>query len=452
MWAIVALAIALWSAAAAPAPNGHAWLLEVDGPIGPAMSNYIGTELAQAQEQGAALVILEMDTPGGLSSSMRDIIKDILASPVPVVTYVAPSGSRAASAGTYILYASHVAAMAPATNLGAATPVKIGGLPGSPTPSPSPDGEPGKTDEQRNAPEPATAMARKMVNDAVAYIRSLAKLRGRNADWAEKAVREAASLPAHKALKMGVIDVMADDVETLLRKIDGLTVKTTTGKVTLDTAGLRVERIEPGWRTQLLSVLTNPNVAYILMLVGIFGLIFELANPGAILPGVLGAISLLLALFAFQTLPINYAGLALILLGFTFMIAEVFVASFGALGLGGVVAFVLGSIMLMNTEAPSFQLSIGLILGFAAASLLLLMASVSLALKAYKRPVVSGQQQMVGNEGSAVDDFQGTGWVRIHGELWRAECAAALHAGQRVRVTEMNGLRLRVEPVAEPDR
>ncbi|MCO6440479.1 MAG: nodulation protein NfeD [Nitrococcus mobilis] len=440
----------LVAATATVAANERALLLRIDGAIGPAISDYITTELTRAEQQDAALVILEMDTPGGLDTSMRDIIQAILSSSVPVVSYVAPSGSRAASAGTYILYASHVAAMAPGTNLGAATPVQIGGMPSAP--SPRPDKEPGKGDRERDETTPATSMERKMVNDAVAYIRSLAELRGRNADWAEKAVREAASLPAHQALEMKVIDVMADDVAQLLRKIDGRTVKLATGKVTLATAQLSVERVEPGWRTRILAVLTNPNVAYVLMLLGIYGLFFELANPGAIVPGVLGGIALLLALFAFQALPINYAGLGLILLGIVFMIAEAFAPSFGALGLGGVIAFVIGSVMLIDTDVPGFQLSIMLIIGFAAASLLLLMASASFAIRAHKRPVVSGHQQLLGSEGIAAADFQGTGWIRIHGERWRAQCAVPLRAGQRVRVTELNGLLLRVEPVEESNR
>lgn len=443
------LAIALCSVAVTAAASGRALLLKIEGPIGPATSDYVDTELSHAQQLGATLVILEMDTPGGLDTAMRDIIHAILSSTVPVVTYVAPSGSRAASAGTYILYASHVAAMAPGTNLGAATPVQLGGLPGSPSPSPAPapgKGQ-GKSAEEGSARTPESPMERKMVNDAVAYIRSLAELRGRNADWAEKAVREAASLPAHKALKMGVIDVMADNVDQLLAKINGRVVKTVAGTITLKTTDLHVETVEPGWRTRILAVLTNPNVAYVLMLLGIYGLFFELASPGAIVPGVLGGISLLLALFAFQALPINYAGLGLILLGIGFMIAEAFVPSFGALGLGGMIAFVIGSVMLINTNVAGFQLSIMLIIGFAAASLLLLLATASLAIRAYKRPVVSGRQQMLGSEGIATDDFHGSGWVRVHGELWRADCEVALHAGQRVRVTGMDGLRLRVEPI-----
>lgn len=450
----IVLASLLWLltvTTAAVAADERALLLRIDGAIGPAISDHITTELTRAEHQGAALVILEMDTPGGLDTSMRDIIQAILSSSVPVVSYVAPSGSRAASAGTYILYASHVAAMAPGTNIGAATPVRIGGMPGAPSPRPDKESDKGDREEGGEV-TPATPMERKMVNDAVAYIRSLAELRGRNADWAEKAVRDAASLPAHQALEMKVIDVMADDVAQLLRKIDGRTVKLASGKVSLATAGLSVERVEPGWRTRILAVLTNPNVAYVLMLLGIYGLFFELANPGAILPGVLGGIALLLALFAFQALPINYAGLGLILLGIIFMIAEAFAPSFGALGLGGVIAFVIGSVMLIDTDLPGFQLSIMLIIGFAAASLLLLMASASFAIRAHKRPVVSGQQQMLGSEGVAAVDFQGTGWIRIHGERWRAQCAVPVRAGQRVRVTELNGLLLRVEPVEESNR
>lgn len=442
------VAILLWSLATAAAANGRALLLNIDGPIGPATSDYIGTELSRAQQQGAALVILEMDTPGGLDTSMRDIIQAILSSPVPVVTYVAPSGSRAASAGTYILYASHVAAMAPGTNLGAATPVQVGGMPGSPSPSPD-KGSEKDSDKGEEKGGKSTAMERKMVNDAVAYIRSLAELRGRNADWAEKAVREAASLPAHQALEKGVIDVMADDVEQLLRDIDGRTVTLASGEATLATAQLGIERIDPGWRTRILAVLTSPNVAYVLMLLGIYGLFFELANPGAVLPGVLGGISLLLALFAFQALPINYAGLGLILLGIIFMIAEAFAPSFGALGLGGVIAFVMGSVMLIDTDVPGFQLSIMLIIGFAAASLLLLLMSAGFAIRAHKRPVVAGRQKMLGSEGTASADFEGTGWIRIHGELWRAQCDVAVRAGQRVRVIDLDGLLLRVEPVEE---
>ena len=453
--ALLMLLVAL--APAAGAASGEALLLEVDGPIGPATGDYVRSGLETAREQGSAVVILRMDTPGGLDTAMRDIIKDIIGSAVPVVTYVAPGGARAASAGTYILYASHVAAMAPATNLGAATPVQIGGggppgLPSQPEEEP-PAGTPeGEGDGEGTAePQPGTAMERKMVNDAVAYIRALAELRGRNADWAEKAVRQAASLSAEEALEMGVIDVMAEDVSALLDEIDGRTVSMETGERTLETAGLDVRVQEPDWRNRLLAVITNPNVAYILMLVGIYGLIFELANPGALVPGVIGGIALLLALFAFQALPVNYAGLALILLGALFMVAEAFVPSFGALGLGGVIAFVIGSIMLIDTDAPGFELSLMLVLGFSLASLFLLMGAATLAVRAHRRPVVSGAQQMRGSIGTVIEPV-GEGYrVRVHGEIWRARSRQALEAGQPVRVTAMEGLLLQVEPVEDGD-
>ncbi|HET9680017.1 MAG TPA: nodulation protein NfeD, partial [Gammaproteobacteria bacterium] len=302
-------------------------MLTVEGPIGPAIAQHIISGLENAAQARADLVILRMDTPGGLSTAMREIIKAILASPIPVVTYVAPKGARAASAGTYILYASHIAAMAPATNLGAATPVPVGGAPAD---------KPESDSEKNNADE-GSAMQHKVINDAVAYIRGLAELRGRNADWAEQAVREAASLPAEQALEKNVIDVMATDVADLLQKIDGKTVIIDGQAIKLDTSGMVIEKIETDWRTDLLSILTNPTIAYMLMLAGIYGLMFEGFNPGAILPGVVGAVCLLLALFAFQLLPVNYAGVALIVLGIGFMVGEMFVPSFGALGLGGLI-------------------------------------------------------------------------------------------------------------------
>lgn len=423
-------------------------VLDIDGPIGPATASYVVDGIEQAPPD-TALLVLRVDTPGGLDSAMRQIIRAILASDVPVATYVAPGGARAASAGTYILYASHIAAMAPGTNLGAATPVRLGGLPSSPSPGDGGGGGDGGDSDSGGNAGGGSAMEHKMVNDAVAYIRSLAELRGRNADWAEKAVREAASLPASTALDKGVIDLMANDVDDLLAQVDGRKVTTAAGERTLATAGAAVQEVEPGWRTELLAVLTNPNVAYILMLVGVYGLIFELANPGAVVPGVLGGICLLLALFAFQALPINYAGLGLILLGVAFMIAEAFVPSFGALGLGGVAAFAIGSVMLFDTQTAGFQLSLMLVAGFTLASLIVFLGTATLALRAHGRPVVSGRQQMLGSEGVAVADFTGKGKVRIHGELWQAEATEPVRAGQRVRVTGMEGLKLTVVPVAE---
>ncbi len=348
-------------------------LIPVDDAIGPATSDYFVRALEDAAESGARLVVVTLDTPGGLDTAMRDMIQAMLASTVPVVVYVSPNGARAASAGTYLVYASHVAAMAPATNLGAATPVQIGGSPGGARP-PVPDDNPPAADEgkgdgedKKPAPAPSDALERKAVNDAVAYIRSLAELRGRNADWAETAVREGASLSAGEALKQGVIDLVADDLPALLKALDGRVVRLPSGEVTLQTAGLPLRAVEPDWRTRVLSLITNPNVAYLLMLIGIYGLLLEGYNPGAVLPGVVGAISLLLALFAFQVLSVNFAGLALIALGVLLIIAESFAPSFGALGLGGIVAFVIGSVMLLDRDVPGFGIAWQLIGGMALA-------------------------------------------------------------------------------------
>ncbi|WP_167631364.1 NfeD family protein [Mariprofundus ferrooxydans] len=419
----------------------HALVLDIQGAIGPAVAEDVHNTLAQAGDAG--LVILRMDTPGGLDQSMRKIIQDILASPVPVATFVAPQGARAASAGTYILYASHIAAMSPATNLGAATPVQIGALPKPDIPrSPSVKGSSPETPEESGNP-----MQHKMVNDATAYIRSLAQLRHRNVEWAELAVRKAASLSADQALKMGVIDLIAQDIPQLLKKVDGRTVSTGNASVTLHTRGMRIETVERNWRSRLLAVISDPNVAYVLMLLGIYGLFFELANPGTILPGVIGGISLLLALFAFQVLPVNYAGLALIFLGIGFMIGEAFVPSFGALGLGGVIAFVAGSVMLMDTGAPGFALSLSLIFAVAACSAAFFILIIGMAIRARLRPVVTGAEEMIGLLGTASEDFDGTGHVLVHGEIWQAVSTVPLTNGQSIRVSNRNGLTLQVDPV-----
>jgi membrane-bound serine protease (ClpP class) len=441
----------------APAPSGRtAVLLDVQDAIGPATSDYIVGGLEHAAKTNAALVVLRLNTPGGLSSAMRDIIQAILDSPVPVVTFVAPQGARAASAGTYILYASHVAAMAPATNTGAATPVSIGGpslpsLPGGGDESPGNDGDGGSAPEgaEKSAPVPATAEERKAVNDAVAYIRSLAEKRGRNAEWAERAVRSGASITAQAALENRVIDLIADDVPDLLEKLDGRVVSLPAGPVTLSTKNLVVETYEPNWRTRLLAVLTNPTVAYILMLLGIYGLIFEGYNPGAFLPGVVGAISLLLALFAFQILPVNYAGLALILLGVILIIAEFMVPSFGALGIGGIAAFVLGSVILIDTDVPGFGVPLPLITGIATTAAAALLGLIWLAMRARARPVVTGVEEMAGVEAQALEDFEREGSVFAHGERWRARATVPVKKGQTLRITRMSGLLLHVEPVEE---
>ncbi len=445
--------------AATSSEPGMALLLEVRGAIGPATSEYIAKGLQQAADTGARLVILEMDTPGGLDSAMRDIIKAIIASPVPVVTYVSPSGSRAASAGTYILYASHVAAMAPATNLGAATPVQIGGgaprPPGTPEPAPEADQDeqqPSAPDGDGKQPAPGgTAMERKAVNDAVAYIRGLAELRGRNAEWAELAVLEAASLAADQALEQNVIDIVAASIPELLAAIDGRRVKVQDREVELAVADLSIERFEPDWRIKLLATITDPNVAYLLMLVGIYGLVFEGYNPGAIVPGVVGAICLLLALFAFQVLPVNYAGLALIGLGVALMVAEAFVPSFGALGLGGIAAFVFGSIILLDPDVPGMQISQSLIFAVALTGGLLLLGLMTMLVRIRRRPVVSGLEEMLGAEGHALTDFrEGAGMIFVHGERWRARSSAPLRGGEAVRVSAVRGLTLEVEPLRRP--
>ncbi len=422
------------------AANNNALWLEIDGPIGPATRDYIERSIDKAVAQDAALIIIRMDTPGGLDTSMRDIIQEILVSPIPVITYVAPSGARAASAGTYILYASHVAAMAPATNLGAATPVKIGGLPKPPSP------DKGTKPEQQDPPEAKDAMSRKVINDAVAYIRGLAQMRDRNVEWAEKAVREAASLTAEDALAQNVIDIVASDMTDLLKQLNGRKVTVLGQEVMLDTDGLMLQHLEPDWRSRLLAIITDPNVAYILMLIGIYGLIFEFSNPGAIVPGVAGAICLLLALFAFQVLPVNYAGLGLMLLGITLMVGEAFAPSFGALGLGGIIAFVIGSIILMDTDVPGFGVSLPLIGAFALFSSILFTLVLVMAIKARRRPVVSGMEELVGATAEVIADFDGEGKVRVHSEIWTARTCSPVAKGQQVKVTKLDGLTMWVEP------
>jgi membrane-bound serine protease (ClpP class) len=391
-------------------------------------------------------VILELDTPGGLDTAMRDMIQALLASPVPVITYVSPSGARAASAGTYLLYASHIAAMAPATNLGAATPVNLLG----------PDSKPPQPKSDKDSKEPETpadegsVMERKVVNDAVAYIRGLAELRGRNADWAESAVRTGASLSASAALEQKVIDLVAVDIPDLLRKVDGRSVHLATGAVSIASDGLTVEHIEAGWRTRLLSVLTNPNVAYVLMLIGIYGLLFEGYNPGAVLPGVAGAICLLMALYAFQVLSVNYAGLALILLGVMLIVAESFIPSFGTLGIGGVLSFVIGSIILMESDVPQFRIATPLLGALGLAGGLVTLAIVMFAVRSRRRPVVTGAEQLLQEQAVAIVDFEREGIVRVHGETWTAVSTVPIKAGQRVRINRIDGLTLQVEP--QPDR
>lgn len=413
-------------------------LLNIKGPIGPAVSDYVKRGIKKAEEDHASIVILQMDTPGGFDHAMRDIIKNILSSPIPVVSYVAPGGSRAASAGTYILYASHISAMAPTTNLGAATPIRVGGMPGTPEKPSSPQ----EKEEGKEKPQTSDTLERKMVNDAVAYIKALASRHGRNEEWAEQAVREAVSLTAEEALEIGVIDLVAASHADLLLQIDGREVVMETGKVTLATKGLIIELFDPDWRTKILTVITDPNIAYILMLLGIYGLIYELANPGFILPGIVGTICLLLALYTFQILPINYAGLALIILGITFMIAEAFVPSFGALGIGGVIAFVVGSVILMDEEG--MRISLPLIGSTALVSIGFFLWVMSRMYTMSRKKVVTGAEEMIGIIGEAMEDFTEQGRVWVHGESWQAQSSAPVKKGQKIQVTAKENLLLKI--------
>ncbi|WP_328984199.1 NfeD family protein [Thiorhodovibrio winogradskyi] len=461
---------------AKPTVDGReALVIPIDGAIGAATGEFVVSGLEQAAQTDAELVILRMDTPGGLDQTMRRIIKAILASPVPVASFVAPPGARAASAGTYLLYASQIAAMAPATNLGAATPVQVGGgLPGlgersphsAPSPSPSRedvdtggsdgDGD-GNKSENANGPradsqDSASASERKLVNDAVAYIRGLAELRGRNADWAEEAVRASVSLNAKDAAARDVIDLVAADIPTLLERIDGRRVQTAAGERALDTAGIAVREIAPDWRIKLLSVIANPNVAYILLLIGIYGILFELSNPGALFPGTLGAICLLLAFYALQVLPVNDAGIGLILLGVLLMVGEALAPSFGALGIGGLAAFVFGSVILMDEAGiavswPVIAITTGL---SAALSFWVIGRFIGLHGKAS----TVGADHLVGVIGEARTNFGGasdkTGQVHIEGELWQASSRSPVQHGESVRVLAISGLKLEVAPAAAP--
>jgi membrane-bound serine protease (ClpP class) len=423
----------------------RAVLLDVQGPIGPATAEYLIDSLEKAEIRKAELVIIRLDTPGGLDASTRDIVKAILNSPVPVATFVTPGGARAASAGTYILYASHIAAMSPATNVGAATPVSIlgGKQPGQ--------AEGSAEDEQDSATAsgPVDTMSRKAINDSVAYIRGLATRRGRNADWAELAVREAASITAEEALETGVIDLIANDVNDLLEQIHGTTVDVQGRDLVLDTTSLLIEQIEPDWKSEFLGVITSPTIAYLLLLIGVYGLILEGYNPGAVLPGVIGAICLLIALYAFQMLPVNYAGFALLLLGIILMIGEAVVPSFGALGIGGVISIVIGSIILIDTDVPGFVVSRPLIGAIALVSSLGLMAIIGIAVKARQRPVVSGREELIGAHGTALADFEQRGNVFVHSERWNAVAVSPLRKGQAIVVTGIEGLTLKVRPADE---
>ncbi|MFM0130155.1 NfeD family protein [Paraburkholderia sediminicola] len=504
----------VWAAEAAVARNSVI-VIPVNGAISPASADFIVRSLQRAADERAQLAVLQLDTPGGLDTSMRQIIKAILGSPVPVATFIAPSGARAASAGTYIVYASHIAAMAPGTNLGAATPIQMGiggaeppagggGMPGLPGTGGGPGapkngpGTPASADSANpanpvnsasstnsaNSATPATPAnagnsasaalpldtqsteLRKQVHDAAAYIRGLAQMRGRNADWAERAVREAVSLSASEALAQHVVDLNARDIPDLLRQVDGRTISTSHGDVKLSTANAPVVSLEADWRSQFLAVITDPNVALVLLMIGMYGLFFEFANPGFVLPGVVGAISLLMGLFAMQMLPVNYVGLGLIFLGIAFLIGEAFLPTFGSLGFGGVVAFVIGALMLIDTDVPGYGIPLPLIAAVTVFSVAFVFGVSRLALRARRRPVVTGSEGLIGSLGVVLDGGlspdggpqQGdatadsaaggtlAGWAQVHGERWRVSSTAPVAAGHAVRVTARRGLTLTVVP------
>jgi membrane-bound serine protease (ClpP class) len=410
--------------------------ISIDGAIGPATASYVKEALAKAAERRAELVILRINTPGGLVTSMREIIADVLASSVPVIGYVAPSGAHAASAGTYILYATHIAAMAPATNLGAATPVQMGGpLPGMPS------GKPDANDKDAKDAKPKDALGEKATNDAVALIRGLAELHGHNADWAEKAVREAASLSANAALQEHVIDIVARDPADLLRQVDGRSVEVAGQKRQLATKDLVIEAIDPGWASRFLAIITDPNVALILLLIGVYGLIFEFASPGAVAPGVVGTICLLLGLYALNLLPINYAGLALMLTGIALLTFEAFNPTV-VLGAGGIVAFVLGAVMLFRFEAPGYRLSwtvLALATAMIAGLVLVVLRSVW---RARKQPARVGAQSMRGLAAEVLDWSGNEGHVFAQGERWKARGTEAFKQGETVEVANIIDLTL----------
>ncbi|MFL9865353.1 nodulation protein NfeD [Paraburkholderia fungorum] len=494
-----------WAAEGAIAPNSVI-VIPVNGAISPASADFIVRSLQRAADSRAQLAVLQLDTPGGLDTSMRQIIKAILGSPVPVATFIAPSGARAASAGTYIVYASHIAAMAPGTNLGAATPIQMGiggaeppagggmpalpgggagtgtggqqngpGAPASPSPANSPNVASAATSASAALPlDTQSTEMRKQVHDAAAYIRGLAQMRGRNADWAERAVREAVSLSAGEALAQHVVDLNARDIPDLLRQLNGRTISTSRGDVRLSTANAPVVTLEADWRSQFLAVITDPNVALMLLMIGMYGLFFEFANPGFVLPGVVGAISLLMGLFAMQMLPVNYVGLGLIFLGIAFLIGEAFLPTFGSLGFGGVVAFVIGALMLIDTDVPGYGIPLPLIAAVVVFSVVFVFGVSRLALRARRRPVVTGSEGLIGSLGVVLDggltpdggappgdttagamaiaNANATaggalaGWAQVQGERWRVSSTAPVAAGHAVRVTARRGLTLTVVP------
>ncbi|WP_417445465.1 NfeD family protein [Kangiella sp.] len=437
----------------------RAMQLTLDGSVNPAIAHFLVENIEEAAEQDYQLIIIKMNTPGGLDLAMRDIIRAILSSPVPVATYVYPPGSRAASAGTYILYASHVSAMAPATNLGAATPVSIGGMPSPEQPNQPEQGKEPSQDEassdkskeqpNQSAPSNKTAMEKKVINDAEAYLRSLAAYHGRNIDWVKNAVREGESLSSTEALEIGVIDLIAENPQQLLSMIHKKSARLPSGQAEIDTEGMTIELVEVDWKTQLLSIISDPNIAYILLIVGIYGLIFEGYNPGTFIPGVIGAICLLLAFYALQIMPVNYVAAGLLVLGIALLVVEAFAPSFGILGVGGIIAFILGSFLLFNEPETGMAIAMPILIFVTIVSVILLSFVLSLAIRARNRPVVTGTDEMMSEIGVVEHDFEDKGWIKIHGEIWKARSAQPLKAGQQVKVVAVNDLDLDVIPISD---
>ena len=426
------------------ASGSSVWVVPLDGPVGPASVDLVIRAIADADDADAEALIIRMDTPGGLDKSMRDLVKAILAADLPVVTYVSPDGARAASAGTYIAYASHIAAMAPASNIGSSTPVSI--APQTPR-SPFP----GSEEEEPSAPPPADAMTKKVVNDAVAYLQGLAELRGRNIEWAEATVREGANLRASEAVEQNVVDLIATDLNALLTALDGRTVNIKGDDRILETDGASIVPVEVDWRHELLGIITDPSIAYGLLIIGVYGLILEFYNPGMIFPAVLGLICMLLGAYGLQMLPVNYAGVALIVLGIALMVAEVMTPSLGVLGFGGVAAFVIGSVLLIDTDLPGYDIPVGLIAAFAVLSAGISFFVVGAAVRARQQPVVTGASSMLGETGTVLENFDTEGTIRAFGEIWQARTSTPLKRGSTVRITAIDGLTLTVEPAHKED-
>ncbi len=438
-WLILLGLAILPGAEVASRTGAQVWVVDLDTALGPATADLIIRSIDGAADAGAGALVIRMDTPGGLDKSMRQLNQAILSARLPVITFVAPNGARAASAGTYITYASHIAAMAPATNIGSSTPVSIAPAPAVPAPA---DGE------EDGAAKPADAMTRKVVNDAVAYLQGLAELRGRNIDWAEETVRSGANVRASEALEAGIIDLIADDLPDLLEAVDGWEVALESGTVTLETAGAGIYRVEADWKHELLELITDPTIAYGLLIFGIYGLILEFYNPGMIFPSVIGIVCLLLGAYGLQMLPVNYAGLALILVGIGMMVAEVFTPTMGVLGIVGVIAFVMGSVMLLDTESPEFGLPVAVIAAFAVSTVGLSLFAVGAAVRARSAAVRTGRESMIGAEVEVLESFTDSGRVRGFGEIWQARSTIPVGAGDKAKVVDVDGLTLVISPDA----